>query len=147
MLAFTPSQSLHFPFWAQSSKSLSSRLLLLRTISSCLHDRVSAGLIFGFAKRYVCVEQLSCQSSWQWQFCSRASTHPSTFSSEPLILRNRGQRDDGWWRPLTGKYSIEGVCCIGWQWAHSGWHNTVLRGSKAAVSESNPESSQCSPLQ
>lgn len=71
----------------------------------------------GFSKRGVCVEQLSCQSWQHSEFCSvdpLPTSHPPPPSpSEPLSLRNSGQRGDWWRRSLTGKYSIEGVCRVG----------------------------------
>lgn len=119
----------HASFWNDYPPSLLPAGLVEppRSRHSSELDCVSPGGVSGFFKRYVCAEQLSCQSSQQWQFCSRASARPSTFLSESLSLRNRGQRDDGWWKSLTGKYSIEGVRCTLWQWAHSGGHNTLPR--------------------
>lgn len=86
-------------------------LIFLSIVSG--RDHVSPGRLPGFPKRGVCAAQLSCQSLQHWHFCSQTSARPSTFPSEPLSLRNRGQRDDGWRRSLTGKYSVEGVCCAG----------------------------------
>lgn len=77
------------------------------------------GLPLAFSKRGVCAEQLSCQSRQQCQFCfpdPLPARPPPPSPSEPLSLRNSGQRDDGWRRSLTGKYSIEGVRCA---WGHN----------------------------
>lgn len=101
----------------------------------------------GFTNRCVCVEQLSCQSLPQWQFCSQASASPQPSRQNCSVWRTEDKGMTDGWRSLAGKYSIEGACCKGWQWAHSGRHNTVLRPAKPAACERSPASVQHSPLQ
>lgn len=89
------------------------------------------GLPLAFSKRGVCAEQLSCQSRQQCEFCfpdPLPARPPPPSPSEPLSLRNSGQRDDGWRRSLTGKYSIEGVRCA---WGHN---ERIQPGAQYSVS-------------
>lgn len=131
-----------------SSKLLSFLLSLTPPSSLKLQTTLCVySLVPSLTNRYVCLEQLFCQSLPQWQFCSQASALPTTFPSETLSLRNRGQRDDGWVKVPHVKVQCRRCVLKGWQWAHSGRHNTVLRPVKPAACESSPASSQHSPLQ